>query len=62
MTVFPKARSVTQANMIAGRNEPEERRRMVKGTVTGMMENWAARGICMPAEQGNVRTKSIYTN
>jgi hypothetical protein len=55
MTVFPKARSVTQANMIAGRNEPEERRVMVKGvvkgTVTGVMGNRADRSIFIPAEQ-----------
>jgi hypothetical protein len=56
MTVFPKARSVTQANMIAGRNKPEERRLSIKG----VMENRADRGICMAAEQGNARTKSIY--
>jgi hypothetical protein len=44
MTVFPKARSITQANMIAGWNEPEERRHVV----TGVMEYRANRGIFMP--------------
>jgi hypothetical protein len=59
MTVFPKARSVAQANMIAGRDEPEERRRAVTGTVTGLMNNRADRDICMAAEQRNARTKPI---
>jgi len=55
MTVSPEARSVTQANMIAGRDEPEERRQVV----AGVKENPADRGIRMSAMHENARAKPI---